>query len=133
MKEFWKKSAASLMAMSLLMGNNYAIHALDGEDPETTGENPAEGVPEPGYTIRGLLVSGETPIGDPVTINPAEFTEQRSIGEVAPEIDGYSFGNAYITREGNSDTVLSLGGASYITDSGEEISYKDVSNVDHVV
>ena len=133
MKEFWKKSAASLMAMSLLMGNNYAIHALDGEDPETAGGNPAEGVSEPGYTIRGLLVSGETTIGDPVTINPAEFTEQKSIGEVAPEIDGYSFGNAYITREGNSDTVASLGIESYFSDSGEEVSYRDVSNEDYVV
>ena len=39
MKKFWKKSAASLMAFSLLMGNNYAIHALDGESPDT-GETP---------------------------------------------------------------------------------------------
>ncbi|MBQ8069184.1 MAG: hypothetical protein IJ201_12665, partial [Solobacterium sp.] len=162
MKKFWKRSAASLMAFSLLMGNNYAIHALDGEDPQT-GENPpaaedpqvtentqapenpqtpentqpaetpSEGEGEPSYTIKGLLVSGETSVGDPVTINPADYTEQKAAGEVAPAVEGYSFGNAYITHEGNSEVVVSFGPASYITDGNTEVSYADVSNEEHVV
>ena len=156
MKKFWKKSAASLMAFSLLMGNNYAIHALDGEDPQT-GENPpaaedpqvtentqapentqpaetpSEGEGEPTYTIKGLLVSGETSVGNPVTINPADYTEQKAAGEVAPAVEGYSFGNAYITHEGNSEIVVSFAPASYITDGNTEVSYADVSNEEHVV
>lgn len=132
MKKFWKKSAASLMAFSLLMGNNYAIHALDGESPDT-GETPPAPESDPGYTIHGTLMSGETAIGDPVTINAADYTEQKPSGEAAPAVEEYSFDNAYITREGNSDVVVSFGSASYVTDAGTEVSYADVSNDEHVV
>lgn len=71
MKEFWKKSAALLMAISLLMGNNYAIHASgeEGEQPPETQETTPEG-----DNIQGDDKAPEESSGDLVVTDDSDNT-----------------------------------------------------------
>ena len=188
MKQFWKKSLALIAATSIILSNDYIVHAtgVDGSDageetpvsnpveengqenttgtpdevtapdtqseegksqnenPEETGQKEAEeltqDVPaeentekeeehtDPQFVINALLISGETSIGETVTIDPAGYTEQTTVEAIAPEVDGYTFNSAYIIRNENMDTVVSFGTGSYVTDADEEILYTDAAN-----
>ena len=112
MKKFWKKSAALLMAISLLTGNNYAVHALDGEgQPPETQENAPEEEPSQELTSE----TGETdasekentqeqPVDEEETVQDEEKKTTRTETRTEKQKANGDYGRVHVDKDLKADT-----------------------------